>query len=29
VDAVLGDIRTRYGAPTADFVALQLEYPRR
>jgi hypothetical protein len=26
VDGVLGDIRARYGAPTADFVALQLEY---
>jgi hypothetical protein len=28
VDAVLGDISTRYGAATADFVALQLEYDR-
>ncbi|HTO08335.1 MAG TPA: DJ-1/PfpI family protein [Myxococcota bacterium] len=26
VDAVLRDIDARYGAPTADFVALQLEY---
>ena len=26
VDAVLADIRARYGPPTADLVALQLEY---
>ena len=28
LDAILGDIEHRYGKATADFVALQLEYPR-
>jgi putative intracellular protease/amidase len=28
LDAVLGSIEARYGAPTADYVAMQLEYPR-
>jgi putative intracellular protease/amidase len=27
LDAALAGIRARYGAPTADFVAMQLEYP--
>jgi len=29
LDAALENIMERYGAPTADFVALQFEYPRR
>jgi putative intracellular protease/amidase len=28
LDQTLSDIETRYGLPTADFVAMQLEYPR-
>jgi putative intracellular protease/amidase len=28
LDAALGAIAARYGTPTADFVAMQLEYPR-
>jgi len=28
VDRALKEIATRYGDATADFVALQLEYPR-
>ena len=28
LDQALSGIEARYGAPTADFVAMQLEYPR-
>jgi hypothetical protein len=29
LDMTLLDIATRYGQPTADVVAMQLEYPKR
>jgi hypothetical protein len=28
LDEALREIAVRYGMPTADFVAMQLEYPR-